>query len=234
MSRVRPPLWGTLCLGGAGQPAHGRRSRVEPSGHCDPFDAGSRADGGKPGAQAYPTDPGVKSQAVVVMAVLAAAIGSFSNLSYPAYVHEKGWRSKEAAARQKLDLRVSIFLLFLDAGVGAGGRGGCAGVARTEGGESGGPDGHLHRSAWCSRADPVWCRALTYRVQLLVSNGAGQGIMLADIYHRLIGRVTDPRESEVYMELRPTVGRSSSCSALQFTYSSPDGLRWGWCWSMVW
>jgi Mn2+/Fe2+ NRAMP family transporter len=143
--------------------------------------------------KAYPTDPGVKSQAVVVMAVLAAAIGSFSNLSYPAYVHEKGWRSKEAAAQQKLDLRVSIFLLFsmlVLVQVAAAGVLESRGL-RVEKVEDltaiytevlGAPGRILFGVA-------LWCAAFSS----YISNGAGQGIMLADIYHRLIGKATEPK-----------------------------------------
>jgi len=129
--------------------------------------------------------------AFVSMAVLAAALGSFSNLSYPAYLHEKGWRTPAARSWQRTDLLLGMGLLMtilLLIQVAA------AGVFLSRG---------LHVEKVEDLAtmfteflgDPgrilfgvcLWCASFASTL----SNGSGQGIMLADVYHRFISRQTD-------------------------------------------
>jgi len=127
----------------------------------------------------------------VSMAVLAAALGSFSNLSYPAYLHEKGWRTPAARSWQRTDLLLGMGLLMtilLLIQVAA------AGVLLPRG-------LHVEKvedlTAMFTEflGDPgrilfgvcLWCASFASTL----SNGSGQGIMLADVYHRFISRQTD-------------------------------------------
>jgi Mn2+/Fe2+ NRAMP family transporter len=59
-----------------------------------------------------PPADGHISPTVMIMAVLAAAMGSLSNVKYAAYVHEKGWRSLSCLKRQRVDLAISMTAMF--------------------------------------------------------------------------------------------------------------------------
>lgn len=60
-----------------------------------------------------PREKGIYHPAILVMAILAAAMGSFSNLRYAAYVHEKGWRSLDCLKQQRTDMLLSLSGMFL-------------------------------------------------------------------------------------------------------------------------
>ena len=129
--------------------------------------------------------------AFVSMAVLAAALGSFSNLSYPAYLHEKGWRTPAARPSQRADLLLGmgfLMTILLLIQVAA------AGVLLPRGlhvekiedltamfTEFLGDHGRILFGV-C-----LWCASFASTL----SNGSGQGIMLADVYHRFISRQAD-------------------------------------------
>jgi len=59
-----------------------------------------------------PMEPGLYSPALVVMAVISATMGSFGNLKYSAYVHEKGWRNVSFRPKQRRDLLLSMCGMF--------------------------------------------------------------------------------------------------------------------------
>jgi len=143
-----------------------------------------------------PASAGSQGPAFVSMAVLAAALGSFSNLSYPAYLHEKGWRTTAARSSQRTDLLLGMGLLMtvlLLIQVAA------AGVLLPRG-------LHVEKvedlTAMFTEflGDPgrilfgvcLWCASFASTL----SNGSGQGIMLADVYHRFISRRTDAVDLE--------------------------------------
>ena len=135
-----------------------------------------------------PTSADPHGPAFVSMAVLAAALGSFSNLSYPAYLHEKGWRTPAARSWQRTDLLLGMGLLMtilLLIQVAA------AGVLLPRG-------LHVEKvedlTAMFTEflGDPgrilfgvcLWCASFASTL----NNGSGQGLMLADVYHRFISR----------------------------------------------
>lgn len=123
---------------------------------------------------------------LVLLAVFTAAIGSISNLSYSAYIHEKGWLSFESVRKQKFDLLVSLSLMgfmvlmiqFAAASI-LNSRG--ISVEKLE-------DISLVYSQILGRPGrflfglTLWCGAFASSI----SNGAGQGMMLADAYHRFL------------------------------------------------
>jgi len=56
-----------------------------------------------------PEHQGLYGTAIVIMGVAGGAIGSFGNLKYSAFVHEKGWRDLSYLSRQRIDLALSSF-----------------------------------------------------------------------------------------------------------------------------
>jgi Mn2+/Fe2+ NRAMP family transporter len=58
-------------------------------------------------------DNGAMSGAFVLMALFGSAAGSVSNLKYPAFLHEKGWRDPSRLAEQRCDLASGAFGLLL-------------------------------------------------------------------------------------------------------------------------
>lgn len=62
---------------------------------------------------AFPRAEGQIPPTLVVMAVLAAATGSLSNLRYSSFVHEKGWNVPAFLHRQRLDLVIGMVGMYL-------------------------------------------------------------------------------------------------------------------------
>ena len=60
-----------------------------------------------------PDNAGVYGSTLVIVAVLGGAAGSFSNLRYAAFVHEKGWRDPSHMRSQRSDLLASMFGILL-------------------------------------------------------------------------------------------------------------------------
>ena len=60
-----------------------------------------------------PTREGAYGNAILLMAMLSAATGSFSNLKYAAYVHDKGWRNLSFLRDQRFDLVLSMCGMFV-------------------------------------------------------------------------------------------------------------------------
>ena len=61
----------------------------------------------------FPEHQGLYGTALVIMGVAGGAIGSFGNLKYSAFVHEKGWRDLSYLGRQRLDLALSSLGMFV-------------------------------------------------------------------------------------------------------------------------
>lgn len=134
---------------------------------------------------AMPLQKGIYSPALVIMSVLAASMGSFSNLRYAAYVHEKGWRSASHLRSQRVDMFVGVFGMFfmlvmlqLAAASALLPRG--IQVKEVE-------DLIPMFSLVLGDAGRVlfgltlWCVSFSG----YVGNGAGYGILLSEVYHRI-------------------------------------------------
>ncbi|MCU0246231.1 MAG: Nramp family divalent metal transporter [Bryobacter sp.] len=135
---------------------------------------------------AFPPAEGDFPPALVVMAVLAAAMGSLSNVKYAAYVHETGWRTPDFLRRQRFDLAVSMssmFVMMALVQIAAAGALRPRGLSVTQ----------------IEHLVPIFTQALGSAGQLLfgvtlwcvvfsgmVGNGMGYAVMLADVYHRHI------------------------------------------------
>jgi Mn2+/Fe2+ NRAMP family transporter len=135
---------------------------------------------------AIPSKDGAFSSAIVLMALLSAATGSFSNLKYSAYVHEKGWRKLSFLGRQRTDLMLSMFGLFIALSMV---QIAAAGALRPRGIEVGRLEDLI----------PIFATVLGGSAQVLlgatlwavvfssyVDNGTAYGIMISDVYHRFI------------------------------------------------
>ena len=133
-----------------------------------------------------PPATGHYSTAIVVMAMLASAMGSFSNLRYAAYVHEKGWRTLEHLRSQRADMFVSVlsmFLMLVMIQLAAASALKPQGIVVTEVEDIVPIFGQVLG---------VWGRVL-FGVTLwgvcfagYAGNNAGYGIMLSDVYYRFI------------------------------------------------
>ena len=146
-----------------------------------------------------PTEPGLHSPALVVMAVLAAATASLSNLKYSAYVHEKGWRSLSFLRTQRMDLLVSMGVMFC---ILATIQIAAAGALQPRGIEVGKLEDLI----------PIFADLLGYGGRILLGvalwsivftsalGETGHGIMISDVYYRFI------RRSPVVGELNQTAG----------------------------
>lgn len=142
---------------------------------------------------ALPPDGAGFHPVLVVAAVLAAAMGSVSNVKYAAYVHEKGWRSVGFLKRQRVDLAVGMAGLFIMMALVQ-----IAAAAALR-----------PRGLSVSRIEdlvPIFTQALGHTGQIvfgvtlwcvvfsgLVGNGMGYAVMLADVFHRFIR--PDPPQS---------------------------------------
>lgn len=60
-----------------------------------------------------PEHQGLYGTAVVIMGVAGGAIGSFGNLKYATFIHEKGWRDLSHLRRQRFDLISSACGMFV-------------------------------------------------------------------------------------------------------------------------
>jgi Mn2+/Fe2+ NRAMP family transporter len=123
---------------------------------------------------------------LLVMAVLAAAMGSLSNVKYAAYVHEKGWHSLVYLSRQRIDLAVSMtgmFCMMALVQIAAAGALQPLGLTVTR----------------IEDLIPIFTQALGSAGQVLfgvtlwcvvfsgmVGNGMGYAVMLSDVFHRFI------------------------------------------------
>ena len=133
---------------------------------------------------------------LIILAVFTAAVGSISNLSYSAYVYEKGWVSLQAIRKQKFDLIVSLSLMglmiimieFAAASI-LNSRGivveRIEDISRVYSEILGIPGRFLFGVT-------LWCGAFASSI----SNGAGQGMLLADAYHRHLARNANSDYSE--------------------------------------
>jgi manganese transport protein len=132
-----------------------------------------------------------ENQYLIAMAVFTAAIGSISNLSYSAYVHEKGWTNLQSISKQKRDLVASMAIMGLLIAL--------IQIAAAS---------VLHvRAFHVQELDDItrmyseilgvpgrilfglilWCGAFAGSL----SNGSGQGILLADTYHRFVAKTPE-------------------------------------------
>lgn len=62
---------------------------------------------------ALPPETGAFSPVVVLMVLVSGALGGGSNIKYPAYVHEKGWRTPSFLRTARMDLIGSMAGLFI-------------------------------------------------------------------------------------------------------------------------
>jgi len=133
---------------------------------------------------------------LVAMALLASGTGSLSNLKYASYVHEKGWRTRDAVRRQRIDMAVSVtgmFAMLALAQIAA------ASVLRPRGvtvkriedlipifTEAFGDHGQILFGVM------LWC--MVYSV--LIGQNMGQAVMLSDIFHRFLRPDKEESSSE--------------------------------------
>ena len=150
-----------------------------------------------------PMEQGLYSPALVFMGVMSTA-GSFSNVRYPAYVHEKGWRNLSFLRRQRMDLLLSMCGMFCMLGmiqVAA------AGALKPRGIEVGeledlipifaailGHGGHVILGV------TLW--SIVFSSYL--GTGTGYGIMISDVYYRFV------RRSAVIAEQNQAAGEMSA------------------------
>lgn len=137
------------------------------------------------------SDLRLENSNLILLAVFTAAIGSISNLSYSAYVHEKGWLSIQSEEKQKFDLIASLTLMgmmilmiqFAAASI-LHSRGiaveNLEDISRVY-------SEILGNTGRVLFGITLWCGAFASSI----SNGAGQGMMLADAYHRFL--LKDPK-----------------------------------------
>ncbi len=133
-----------------------------------------------------PPETGAFSPMVVLMVMISGAVGGGSNVKYPAYVHEKGWRSVASFAVQRRDLigsMVGLFIVLSLMQIAA------AGTLRPQGIQVsklddlipifsqsfGGAGGILFGIT-------LWCMAFTQHT----GSGAAYGILTSDVFHRYI------------------------------------------------
>ena len=140
----------------------------------------------------WPTEYGIYGPTLVVMAVIAAAVGSLSNLKYSAYVHEKGWRDLSFLRSQRVDLAVSVCsMLVMLAMIQVA----AAGALHSRGIAVGNVEDLI----------PIFSQVLggAGRIVLAVSlwamvftsylgSGTGYGLMFAEIYHRHLRPTSAP------------------------------------------
>jgi Mn2+/Fe2+ NRAMP family transporter len=133
-----------------------------------------------------PSEGGSYHSGIVLMAIISTAMGSFGNLRYSAFVHEKGWRTLDHVRSQRKDLLVGILgglSMLAMVQIAA------AGVLRPRG----------IRVSRVEDLVPMFSQVLGdwghvfFGVTLLcvilgahVGSGAGFGIMVSDVYHRFI------------------------------------------------
>lgn len=152
-----------------------------------------------------PPETGGLSPAVVLMVMISGAVGGGSNVKYPAYIHEKGWRSFDFLRRQRLDLAGSMIGLFV---VMALMQIAAAGALRPQGiqvtkienlipifAEVMGGAGQILFGI------TLWCMAFTQHT----GSGSAYGILISDVFHRFIrpsekmtGGSTTPGEMPAY------------------------------------
>jgi Mn2+/Fe2+ NRAMP family transporter len=153
---------------------------------------------------------------LIALAVFTAAVGSISNLSYSAYIHEKGWLSLKSLRAQKFDLILSLILMalmivmiqFAAASILSSRRISVEkieDIARVYSEILGSPGRILFGVT-------LWCGAFASSI----SNGAGQGMMLADAYHRFLFR----RENSDLLDTLPSHMPAYRWSIL-FMFTSP-------------
>src|SRR5690606_17218089 len=56
---------------------------------------------------------GTYSYLLLLMAVAGTSVGSINHLKYPAYIYEKGWRSRMSFSEQRSDLALSVLGQFV-------------------------------------------------------------------------------------------------------------------------
>lgn len=135
---------------------------------------------------AWPADGGAFSAPVVIMSIIAAAMGSFGNLRYSAFLHEKGWRSMDHLRSQRVDMLVSmagmlVMLVLIQVAAAA--------ALRPQGIQVKEIDdivpifsqvlGDAGRVLF---GITLWCVSFSG----FVGNSAGYGIMISDVYYRFI------------------------------------------------
>jgi Mn2+/Fe2+ NRAMP family transporter len=133
-----------------------------------------------------PPETGVFSPVVVLMVMISGAVGGGSNVKYPAYVHEKGWRNIGFFSTQRRDLigsMVGLFIVLSLIQIAA------AGTLRPQGiqveklddlipifSQSMGGAGRILFGI------TLWCMAFTQHT----GSGAAYGILTSDVFHRYI------------------------------------------------
>jgi Mn2+/Fe2+ NRAMP family transporter len=134
-----------------------------------------------------PTEQGLYSPALVVMALMSAAMASFSNLKYSAYVHEKGWRNLSFFRRQRMDLLLSMCVMFF---ILATIQIAAAGALKPRGIEVGKLEDLI----------PIFAEVLGYGGRSILGvtlwsivfagtlGETGYGIMISDVYYRFMRR----------------------------------------------
>jgi len=141
-----------------------------------------------------PPAQGLYSPVLVVMSVMSAAMASFGNLKYSAYVHEKGWRDLSFLSNQRRELMLSMcgmFCMLAMIQIAA------AGALKPRG----------LQVEKLEDLIPIFTEVLGYggRIILgvtlwsmafasLVGTGTAYGIMVSDVYHRFVRRSTSTAE----------------------------------------
>jgi len=132
-----------------------------------------------------PQEGGAYSPAIVLM-TLVSAVGSFSNLKYSAYVHEKGWRKVSFLKNQRFDLMLSmagLFVMLAMVQVAAAGALMPRGIQVTKL-----EDLIPMFAAVIGDAGAVLLGATLWAIIFYryVGSGTAYGIMISDVYHRFI------------------------------------------------
>lgn len=133
-----------------------------------------------------PADVGVHNPTLVLMALLAGAVGSNANLQYSAFVHEKGWRNPSFFRRQRIDLLLSMagtFLMLAMIQVAA------AGALRPRGIQVAEMEdlipifsGVLGQAGRVFLGLTIWSLVFSN----FVGYSTGNALMIAEVYHRFI------------------------------------------------
>jgi len=132
----------------------------------------------------FPENVGLYSNAILVMAMLSAATGSFGNLKYAAYIHDKGWRNLSYRREQRSDLILSMSGMFLTLALI---QAAAVGALQPRGLEVGQLEdlipifgGILGFGGSVILGVSLWC--IVFGSYL--SSGVAYGIMVSDVYYR--------------------------------------------------
>ena len=147
-----------------------------------------------------PVDAGLYSAVLVLMALIGTEAGSLTNLTYPYFMYEKGWRNISFLKQQRFDLAFGVACIFI---MGAMLQIAAAGTLRPLGVELQGPE-HLvqifsQSLGWVGLvtfALGLWGAAFTTYVGATV----GYGLIITDICRSAIPRFKRPQDNAGFQQ----------------------------------